>query len=312
MMERKQLPDALRINRIRCILAIVVCGIICVLVFVGVMEQVVGEPNEQISEVGWKSYRMFTILSNMLMAIAASMCIPFAVDGMRYRNYHLPRWYVDFMYVGTTSVAVTFLTALLVLSPVRGLKRIMLDDNNIMLHLICPVLSILLFFFINSDHRISIKDSLIATLPVAIYGILYLILVFIIGEEGGGWRDHYQMYRALEYIPIPVMLIISILIGFAIATLLRLVHNAIHKWMKDNTEKNYQQSEAFSFPDIETAIKALADIDRAHDKGGELTVPRRIMTMMEKKYHSGLSVEEMCLKYIEAYYCDDQGGSAQS
>jgi hypothetical protein len=113
------------------------------------------------------------------------------------------------------------------------------------------------------------------------------------------------MYRALEYIPIPVMLITSILIGFAIATLLRLVHNAIHKRMKENTEKYYQHAEAFSFPDIETAIKALADIDRAHDKGGELTVPRRIMIMMEKKYQSGLSVEEMCRKYIEEYYRDN-------
>lgn len=304
-MERKQLPDALKSNRIRCILAIVVCSIICILVFVGVMEQVVGEPNENISEVGWKSYRMFTILSNMIMAVAAAMCIPFAVDGMRYRNYHLPRWYVDLMYVGTTSVAVTFLTALLVLSPVRGFDRIMLYYNNLLLHLLCPVLSILLFLFINSDHRISFKDSLIATLPVAVYGILYLILVFIVGEKDGGWRDHYQMYRALEYIPIPVMLIASILIGFAVATILRLVHNAIHKRMKENTEKYYQQAEAFSFPDIETAIKALADIDRAHDKGGELTVPRRIMIMMEKKYNSGLSVEEMCRKYIEEYYCDN-------
>jgi hypothetical protein len=275
------------------------------------MEQVVGEPNENISEVGWKSYRMFTILSNMIMAVAAAMCIPFAVDGMRYRNYHLPRWYVDLMYVGTTSVAVTFLTALLVLSPMRGFDRIMLYYNNLMLHLLCPVLSILLFLFINSDHRISFKDSLIATLPVAVYGILYLILVFVVGEEDGGWRDHYQMYRALEYIPIPVMLIASILIGFAVATILRLVHNAIHKRMKENTEKYYQQAEAFSFPDIEAAIKALADIDRAHDKGGELTVPRRIMIMMEKKYHSGLSVEEMCRKYIEEYYRDSRDGNAQ-
>lgn len=305
-MEQKKLPDALRINRNRCILAIVVCSILCFLVFLAVTDQLLRDPDVLIKEVGWKAYHMFTVLSNILMAVAAAMCIPFAVDGMRYRNYHLPRWYVNLMYMGTTGVAITFLIALTVLTPAAGFYRVMLFSNNILFHLTCPILSILLFFFINSDHRIKWQSTFIAIIPVVLYALVYVLMVFIIGEEAGGWRDHYQIYRIAEYLPLPVILLILCLISFGIATVLRLVHNAIHKKRKANMERYYQQAEAFSYPDLETAIGALADLDRPYDMGGELTVPRRIMNIMERKYQSGLSTKEMCIRYIEDYFKDEE------
>ena len=305
-MEQKKLPDALRINRNRCILAIVVCSILCFLVFLAVTDQLLRDPDVLIKEVGWKAYHMFTVLSNILMAVAAAMCIPFAVDGMRYRNYHLPRWYVNLMYMGTTGVAITFLIALTVLAPAAGFYRVMLFSNNILFHLTCPILSILLFFFINSDHRIKWQSTFIAIIPVVLYALVYVLMVFIIGEEAGGWRDHYQIYRIAEYLPLPVILLILCLISFGIATVLRLVHNAIHKRRKADMERYYQQAEAFSYPDLETAIGALADLDRPYDMGGELTVPRRIMNIMERKYQSGLSTKEMCIRYIEDYFKDEE------
>ena len=305
-MEQKKLPDALRINRNRCILAIVVCSILCFLVFLAVTDQLLRDPDVLIKEVGWKAYHMFTVLSNILMAVAAAMCIPFAVDGMRYRNYHLPRWYVNLMYMGTTGVAITFLIALTVLAPAAGFYRVMLFSNNILFHLTCPILSILLFFFINSDHRIKWQSTFIAIIPVVLYALTYVLMVFVIGEEAGGWRDHYQIYRIAEYLPLPVILLILCLISFGIATVLRLVHNAIHKKRKADMERYYQQAEAFSYPDLETAIGALADLDRPYDMGGELIVPRRIMNIMERKYQSGLSTKEMCIRYIEDYFKDEE------
>lgn len=305
-MKQKKLPNALRINRNRCILAIVVCSILCFLVFLAVTDQLLRDPDVLIKEVGWKAYHMFTVLSNILMAVAAAMCIPFAVDGMRYRNYHLPRWYVNLMYMGTTGVAITFLIALTVLAPAAGFYRVMLFSNNILFHLTCPILSILLFFLINSDHRIKWQSTFIAIIPVVLYALTYVLMVFVIGEEAGGWRDHYQIYRIAEYLPLPVILLILCLVSFGIATVLRLVHNAIHKKRKADMERYYQQAEAFSYPDLETAIGALADLDRPYDMGGELIVPRRIMNIMERKYQSGLSTKEMCIRYIEDYFKDEE------
>lgn len=294
--------DTLRKNEIRCVLAIIVCSLISFLVIIAVSDQLLSKPDELVQEVGWKSYHMFTILSNMLMGIAAAMCIPFAVDGLRYHNYHLPRWYVDLMFTGTVGVTLTFLVALTVLSPAAGFYRMMIYSNNILFHTTCPILSIMLFFFINSDHNIKFRSTFIAIVPIVLYAILYVVMVFVIGEEAGGWRDHYQVERITEFLPMPLVILLMILLGFGVATGLRLIHNAVHQHRKAEMEAYYQQNEAFAYPDIQTAIQALADMDRPRDLGGELTVPRRIMNIMEKKYKSGLSTEEMCVLYIRAYY----------
>ena len=300
-------PNALRVNRIRCIFAVFVCALLCIMVFLGVCIQLLSEPNPEIPEVGWESYYLFTILSSMLMAFAAAMCIPYTVDGIRYHNYHLPRWYVDLMFMGTTGVTVTFLSALTVLAPAAGFYRVMIWSNNIFLHTICPILSILLFIFINSDHKIKLRSSFIAVIPVTVYAVVYLIMVFAIGEESGGWRDIYRIRSIADSLPLPLLLIIFFLLSFGIANVLRVIHNFVHVKRKSAIEKYYQQADAFSYPDIQSAIKSLADMDRPNDKGGELTVPRRVMMMMEKKYHSGLTVREMCELYIRSYYQHEDG-----
>ena len=139
-------------------------------------------------------------------------------------------------------------------------------------------------------------------LPVVIYGLVYLVMVFVIGEERGGWRDHYQIGDIIAKVPLPLVFIGLCLICFGISTFLRIVHNKIHKKRKEDMEKYYQYAEEFSYPDIQSAIRALAAARRAKDLGGELTVPRRIMHMMENKYKSGLSTKEMCDIYIEEYF----------
>ncbi len=301
-MKKENLTNALIINRRRCIIAIVMCSLLCVLVFAAVIDQVLSTPDAIVSEVGQKSFRMFTILANMLMGCSAAMSIPFAVDGMRYRNYHLPRWVVNLMYVGTNGVALTFLIAVTVLSPSTSYYRMMLYSNNFLFHTICPLMAIVLFLFINSDHKISLKASVFSVLPVVLYALVYLIMVFAIGEESGGWRDHYQIGDISRTVPIYLLFPLLCLICFAVSSFLRVIHNFIHEKRKADIEKYYQTAEAFSYPDIESAIKALADIDRQHDMRGELIVPRRIMHMMEKKYMSGLSTKEMCSIYIDEYF----------
>ncbi len=41
--------------------------------------------------------------------------------------------------------------------------------------------------------------------------------------------------------------------------------------------------------------------DRQKDINGELIVPRRILMMMEAKYQSGLTIDELCKIYIDGY-----------
>ncbi|MBP3896857.1 MAG: hypothetical protein J6D57_03320 [Mogibacterium sp.] len=301
-MKDRKTVDILLHNRKRCISAIVCCSVLSFLVFLAICDQLLSQPDAIVQEVGWKSYHMFTILANMFMGIASAMCIPYAVDGLRYNNYHLPRWIIDLLLMATTGVAVTFLIAVTVLSPMTSYYRMMLYSNNILFHTINPILSILLFIFINSDHRVSFRSSVLATVPVALYAAVYFVMVFIIGEENGGWRDHYQIKEVMGYLPLPLIIVAMILVDFLVATLLRLAHNKMHQKRKNDVMAYYQFSELYDYSDIGSAIKALADYNRTRDLGGELIVPRRIISMMEEKYHSNLSLEELCKIYIDAYF----------
>lgn len=303
------MPDAIRTNRMRCRVAVVSCSLLSFLVFLAVCDQLLSTPDAIVQEVGWKSYHMFTILANMFAGIAAALCIPYAVDGLRYDNYHLPRWVVNVLYMATTGVALTFLIAVTVLSPMTSYYRMMLYSNNILFHTINPIIAILLFIFINSDHRVSFCSTFLAIAPVVLYAALYFVLVFVIGEENGGWRDHYQIRDITQYVPLPLVVLGTVLIAFTVALLLRAAHNSVHKKRKKQTVSYYQSAGEFDCPSIDSAIEALAARNRSRDLGGELTVPRRILGMMEEKYKSGLPLRELCRMYIDAYY--KEGGKEQ-
>ncbi|MBQ1632188.1 MAG: hypothetical protein II049_05150 [Clostridia bacterium] len=296
------MSDAIRTNRMRCRVAVVSCSLLSFLVFLAVCDQLLSTPDAIVQEVGWKSYHMFTILANMFAGIAAALCIPYAVDGLRYDNYHLPRWVVNVLYMATTGVALTFLIAVTVLSPMTSYYRMMLYSNNILFHTINPIIAILLFIFINSDHKVSFRSTFLAIAPVVLYAALYFVLVFVIGEENGGWRDHYQIRDITQYVPLPLVVLGMVLIAFAVALLLRAAHNSVHKKRKKQTVSYYQSAGEFDCPSIDSAIEALAARNRSRDPGGELTVPRRILGMMEEKYKSGLPLRELCRMYIDAYY----------
>lgn len=42
------------------------------------------------------------------------------------------------------------------------------------------------------------------------------------------------------------------------------------------------------------------------DEGGELVVPRWILSMLERKYQSKLSIDKLCEIYIREYYKADE------
>ena len=42
------------------------------------------------------------------------------------------------------------------------------------------------------------------------------------------------------------------------------------------------------------------------DEGGELVVPRRILSMLERKHQSKLSIDKLCEIYIREYYKADK------
>jgi hypothetical protein len=272
--------------------------IIVVLVFISIVINLLAAPTEIVEEVGLKTFRMFTVLSNMLVGVASAMTIPFAVDGIRQRNYHLPRWIVNLTYMSVNCISLTFLVALTILSPRAGFAQIMIDGKNLFLHTVVPIIAIVSFLFVNAYHTVKFKTAFLAILPVFIYAMVYLISAIIIGEENGGWRDHYRFEELMPwYYVLPIMLLLS----FGIACLLRVIHNYMHRRDKLATERYYQTVAEYDLPTIEEAIQKLANDNKANDVGGEVIVPRRIIKIFEKKYQSNKSLTYLCGIYLDEY-----------
>ena len=267
-------------------------------VFASIVMNLLANPTEIVQEVVIKTFRMFTVLSNMFVGVTSAMSIPFAVDGIRQKNYHLPRWIVNLTFVSVTTISITFVISLCVLSPQAGFILMMATRSNLLLHTIVPLTSIVSFLFINSYHTVKFKTTIYAMLPVFIYAMLYLVLAIAIGEDNGGWRDHYHFQ---ELMPWYYVFIVMMLLTFGMANLLRAVHNRMHRRDQAATELYYQNAEAYNLPTIEEAILQLARENKQYDKGGEVTVPRRIIKIFEKKYQSGKALSHLCGIYLEEY-----------
>ena len=279
-------------------LNLILSSLIVVFVFISIVMNLLSTPTENVQEVGLKTFRMFTVLSNMFVAITSAMTIPFAVDGIRRKNYHLPRWIVNLTLSGATCITLTFLISIFVLSPRKGFVLMMLSDSFLFLHTLVPIIAIASFLFINTYHNVKLKASFYATIPVLAYAIAYLVLVMFVGEENGGWRDHYHFQ---ELMPWYLIFVAMMLLTFGLANLLRVIHNRMHKRDKAAPEAYYQTAPEYDLPTIEEAIVALAQENKQNDDGGEVIVPRRLIKFFEKKYDSKKSLSYLCDIYLDEY-----------
>jgi hypothetical protein len=252
--------------------------------------------DEDFDNMGIRTFCMFTVNSNILAAITSSMVIPYAIDGIRKKEYILPNWVVIFMLTGTTAVALTFLVSLFILSPVKGFVLIF-TGSRFFLHGVCPILTILAFSLFITSHKITIKQSLFSLIPVAVYAILYFIMVVVITEENGGWDDFYGFATR---IPVWIPAIAILPLTFGIATALRVWHNdSFVKRRKNEAEIFLGHFEG------ETAEMILLEMGKERAKiqpFGDIVVPMLIVKKILYFTESELTAEEGCKLYLEGYF----------
>lgn len=174
---------------------------------------------------GAESFIFFTTDSNLLSMIAAIVIIPFEIRVLRGKADSIPAPVLIFKYVGTAAVTLTFVTVMLFLGPIYGHLRL-LSDTSMYTHLFGPLLAFVSFVFLETDHRLSFKASLLGILPSVVYGAVYFTEVMIIGAENGGWKDFYAFNaNGKWYVSIVVMNLGCFLICMGI----RALHNLMHK-----------------------------------------------------------------------------------
>ena len=289
------MDELVRRNRIQCICALISCAIVVVCVCIGVTMNLTTIYDEDFDNMGIRTFCMFTVNSNILAAVSSFAIIPYAIDGIRKKEYSLPNWVVIFMMTGTVSVALTFLVSLFILSPVKGFVLIF-SGSRFFLHGVCPILNILAFCLFVTSHKIKIKESFFALIPIVIYAIVYFVMVVVITEERGGWDDFYGFATR---IPLWISVTLILPLSYGIITLIRLWHN--HSFV------NRRKNEAEIFLDHfngKEAKEILLEMGKARAKiqpCGDVIVPALVIKKIVYFTESDLSIEDACRLYLDGY-----------
>ena len=285
---------AMKITKRQCQLAFFSAAVVVICVCVGVTMNLTTIADENFDHMGLRTFCMFTVNSNILCAAAMAMVIPYTLDGLRTHNYHMPRWIVDLVYMGVTAVALTFLVSLFILSPAKGFVLIF-TGSRFFLHGVCPILAIVAFCFFMSEKRLTIRDSLLALIPVLIYAIVYYVMVAVLGEEKGGWNDFYGFLSRLpHWIPLTAIMPLT----FLIATGIRVLHNRSYDKRKADESAFFTQ--LFADADVRKIVAAMA---RSHSSAKilDIVIPSRIITIMLEHSKSDATLEECCEIYLKEY-----------
>ena len=289
------MDELVRKNRIQCMCALISCAIVVVCVCIGVTMNLTTLYDQNFDNMGIRTFCMFTVNSNILAALSSFAIIPYAIDGLRKKEYVLPNWVVVFMLTGTTAVALTFLVSLFILSPVKGFVLIF-TGSRFFLHGVCPILNILAFCVFVTSHKITVKQSFFALIPVAIYAIVYFVMVVLIPKDLGGRDDFYGFATR---VPIWISATVILPLTFGITTLVRLWHN--HSFSKR------RQNEAQIFLDYfdgKEAREILFEMGKARAKiqpYGDVVLPTMVIKKIVYFTDSDLSINDACRLYLDGY-----------
>lgn len=114
----------------------------------------------------------YTMDSNLLALVASTAYVFYMLRGKSQ-----PKWLNILKYISTTMLAVTFLVVIFVLSPMleNGLYILLLTDQMLYNHLICPLLAIISFLLLEK-HNLKNKDILWPIGATLLYAIVLIIL----------------------------------------------------------------------------------------------------------------------------------------
>ena len=296
MQKEAKITNARTINKMRCIFGLIICSIVIILTAVSLTLNIINFYQEESPEAGLGTLRMYTTLSNILATLAASICIPFQIDGLRKNKYKLPKWVVEVMYIGAVGVFLTFSIAITFISISQGFMYAMFTRSNLFMHTLNPIFITILFTVAISDAHIKFNRVFFTIIPTFIYALLYFILAFVAQV----WRDHYHVQNL---IPWPVAFLLIMLIAFGVAVLLRFLHNSTNKYVNRNIERYYKESPDYKFEKITFAIAKLAKEESDYYmEGDDIYIPVDIIKMLSDRYNtSTLPLDIQYDIYLENY-----------
>ena len=150
---------------------------------------------------GWQSLRFFTTDSNLLTAVAAALVVVCDIQKLRGKRTDIAKPFMLLKFMGVISLLLTFCTVMCLLVPVYG-AAMQLTGTAVHMHVTAPVLSFVSFVFLEADRKISLAQSFLGLVPMALYGTVYFLQVLVFEN----WMDFYAFNQGGRwYITVPVI-----------------------------------------------------------------------------------------------------------
>ena len=167
-------------------------------------------------------FRFYTVDSNILIGLISFIFIIYEFKLLKNKIKEIPKFIYILKLIGTCTIALTFFTTLLFLAPQYGFYA-MYNNNNIFLHLLVPLLSLITYCFYEK-HDNKYIYALYGIIPMFIYSIYYMTRVLIhLNNDGLSFK--YDFYGFLNgninniFIVVPVIYLFTYIISILIIKL---------------------------------------------------------------------------------------------
>lgn len=229
-------------------------------------------------------FEWFTIDSNLFMALATMMIIPFAIEGIQKKRLTYPKWAQRIHYAGVINTTLTMVFVLFVISWYDPLLAF--GEENFFLHIVCPLLVLISFFMVESVHPLTRVDNICSLFPFAVYAALYIINVVFLKK----WVDHYMLNTFLPfYISLPLVTTLIYVIGWVI----RIVHNRLLKYRE--TKLKMVWNEDLDPITVKIEVYSLGTHAGLYQEKDSVSVPYDILEQVSERF--GVGLEELSRAY---------------
>lgn len=161
-------------------------------------------------------FKFYTVDSNLLIGAIALLFAIYETKLIKNNIKKIPTGIYILKLIGTSGITLTSVTTAFFLAPQYGLYA-MYNNNNLLFHLIIPVLSIITYvFFENYDNKY--RYAFYGIIPMFIYSLYYSSMIFIHLNDGG-LTFKYDFYGFLQgninnaFIVLPGIYLFSLLIS---------------------------------------------------------------------------------------------------
>jgi len=195
--------------------------VISVLVFFGSIAIFVGfnfmGSVGRLDAAGFEMYKYFTIQSNVLAGIAATILMIYEILFIKGKINKLPNWIYILKLVGTVGVTITFLVTAFYLTIVLDSPWYLLYTNsNLIFHGIVPIICVISFIFFENNRDLKAFSIFVGVSHTILYCIYYVTNVLVHLENGQAplKYDWYMFAQAgMKYVPIVVVIMIGFTLG---------------------------------------------------------------------------------------------------